>query len=643
MSSKDFINEAINGALTVFEGPARAIEEPKISKLYKSVMQAVSSVEKVPRLAWESNPVNINQNPIYIPKRRLLPDSVIKKLALTDDLTGTIILTRQHQIRPFGAPRKNRHSTGFVLEKTERFAREIGKLPDEQAQAILDDIDRRIEQIENRLKTCGSIDDAQDYLGFPEYISMLSRQAVTHGRVATEIVYKTTFEGRKFSYFRPIDVGTIYKAKPYDTGPDTAAQSIRESAIKEIERIKNTSIDPDKLINNQYAWIQLLDDGTPKQAFTAEECVCHNFYPTLDVELEGYPVTPIDIAINSIVSHISLTVYNRLYFEAGRSAKGMLLIKSNEMDEKQVDKVRQAFQAMITSNSNSYRMPVFGIDKDEEVDFKPFEQGAKDAEFQYLSDMTARVIFSAFTMSPDELTGWTYLSRGSANQSLSEGNNEYRLTAARDLGLRPLLGGIEDYLNRHIIPLFDPELAGKVVIKLVGLDAETPEKEDIRLQQALKVHMDYDEVRQKVEKSIIGKFWGGRYPLSPDWQAIADKLFTVGEQLEYFCDRPGASKDPALNYRRDPFYFQQQQLMLQQKQLDLQATTMQKGGGPDVNKPPENGTDVTQSSNPEDQGSGGGSAQNLPKNREPNGPEKGFESKMDDLEQNIEEAKDSLE
>jgi hypothetical protein len=50
-------------------------------------------------------------------------------------------------------------------------------------------------------------------------------------------------------------------------------------------------------------------------------------------------------------------------------------------------------------------------------------------EFQYLSDMNARVILSAFQMSPEELPGYGYLSAARTIRRCRESNNEYKLEA----------------------------------------------------------------------------------------------------------------------------------------------------------------------------------------------------------------------
>jgi S1-C subfamily serine protease len=74
-------------------------------------------------------------------------------------------------------------------------------------------------------------------------------------------------------------------------------------------------------------------------------------------------------------------------------------------------------------------------------------------------------------MSPEELPGYAHLSRGTNNQALSESNNEYKMQAARDVGIKPLIKQWEDFLNACILPILDPTLAKLVTIQLLGLDA----------------------------------------------------------------------------------------------------------------------------------------------------------------------------
>lgn len=555
-----------------------ASQKKEPPSLMKSVMNALGKDEVV-RLAFETDPTLNNQyQSLYKTKMRLLPDKILKRIAIQDDLVACIVQARMNQMSAFGRPRPDRFSDGFVIELREEAKERLDSIEDTaEKERMNNEVQQRIAKVTKRLMSCGDPDalGEDDTLSFPEYIAESVRNAIVCGRLSTEVIWSDGPDGKKhFSCFRVIDAGTIYRAAPQRA----AAEQVRRQARLLLEQVKNKKLVPERYQNDEYSWVQVIDDR-PVQAFTSKECLVHNFYRIPDVELDGYPVTPIDTMISAVTTHINITTHNKLYFQSGRAARGMLVIKSDDVDESVISRIRQQFNASINSVQNAWRMPVFGIGQDDEISWQPIDQGSRDMEFQYLMDMNARVILSAFQMSPEELPGWSYLSRGTNNQSLSEGNNEYKLEAARDLGIRPLLARFEDFLNAHILPLFDESLASMCVIKLVGLDAETAEKESVRIQQDMPVHMTYDEVLSKVEKDPIGKEYGGDVPLNPAIQAVWDKYLTVGQILERFFGMKGASQDPTLNYRRDPFWFQQLQLQMQAQQMQQQAAAAAAGGG----------------------------------------------------------------
>jgi hypothetical protein len=426
----------------------------------------------------------------------------------------------------------------------------------------------QIARAEKLLMTCGQTRGWDDHeaLDFGHFLSITARNAVVFGRAATEIIYATDLSGVKnFHSFRPIDAGTIYRTTNYDQG----AQKVRDEALAIIERVKNKRLIPEKYVGNHYPWVQVIN-GLPRQAFTGEECLVHNFYPTSDVELEGYPLTPMDTIITAITTHINIGSHNKLYFQSGRAARGMIVIHSDDVDESIVSRIRQQFMASINSVGNSWRMPVFGVGKEDDISWMPIDNSARDMEFQYLSDTNSRVILSAFQMSPEEIAGYAHLSRGTNSQALSESNNEYQLEAARDTGIRPLVAQVQNYINQRIFPLIDKELSKIASIKFIGLDVETPEKESTRLQEDQAVHMSMDEVLEKVQKKAIGEEFGGRFLLNPQWQAVLDKYCYQGEIMEKFFNRAGASKDPTLKFINNPNWFQWQQLLMQMQQMQAQ-------------------------------------------------------------------------
>lgn len=550
--------------------------------LAKSILNILNGgrEDSIERLAFETNPGQTNTYAaLYRNKLRLLPDHILKRIAIQDSLVAAIVNARSAQMQAFGRPQPDRHSTGFLFDPKEGV---LDKMKDEQKK----EFQERLDRAERIMTTCGHTSNLRtdDQLTFAQFLGMSARNAVVVGRIAVEVIWALNVETQKmeFHHFRPIDAGTIYMAAPYKE----QAESVRKEALHMLEQLKNKEFEQEKFKADEYAWIQVVE-GSPRQAFTSDECLVHNFYPVADVELDGYPVTPIDTAISDITTHINITTHNKLYFQAGRAARGMLVIMSDDVDERVLGQIKQQFNASINNVNNAWRMPVFGVGKDDEISWQPIDTGSRDMEFQYLSDTNARVILSAFQMSPEELPGYAHLSRGTNNQALSESNNEYKLEAHRDVGIRPLISQFEDFVNSRLLPLIDPTLAKLVTVKFVGLDAETPEKESIRLQGDMTVHMTYNEVLQTVEKDPVGMDIGGEVPLNPAYQQVLDKYFTVGQILERFCGVAGASKDPDLAYMRDPFWFQQQTLKQQAQQMQAQAQQQVQQPQP----PPGDGSD----------------------------------------------------
>lgn len=539
------------------------------SPLVKSILNVLDGDNgSIERLAFERDPsVNTEYAALYRAKIRLIPNNFLKRIAIQDDLVASIINARSNQVSAFGRPQMDRFSTGFKIEFRPGV---LERLDPDQKKQLKPKLDRALELFENCGQTSGWGD--RESMTLSQYLSMQARNSLVIGWFATEIIHVfDPHEGKKkFHSFRPIDAGTIYYASPYKQ----AAESVRKQARLLLQQLKNERLEPERFENDEYSWIQVVD-SKPVQAFAPDECLVHNVYPVTDVELQGYPLSPIDTVIAAVTTHINITKHNRLYFETGRATKGMLVIQSDDVDDAVVARIRNQFNASINSVNNAWRMPVFGVGKQETIQWSPIDTGGRDMEFQYLSDNNARVILSAFQMSPEELPGYAHLSRGTNNQALSESNNEYKLEAARDVGIRPLLSHFQDFLNQRIFPLIDEELSDICYIRLIGLDAETPEKENVRIQQDAPIHMSFDEILQRVEKKHIGKRFGGKFPFNPQWQAILDKYLPVGVILEEFFDVQGASKDPQWQYVRDPLWFQWQQLQMQKQQMQMQQEQLQ--------------------------------------------------------------------
>lgn len=541
------------------------------SPLLLALQQATGSANrKAPRLAFTENPApSDNYLGLYKSKRRLLPDEVIKQIRITDHLVAAILRARANMLSLFGHLRKDRFDIGVELAIKPDFMK---ILTPEQFEKVTE----RMKGFEQILLNCGHTQglEQQDKMTFAEYLSIQTDNGLSFGRFATEVIYDRTSDPDSdgkypFHRFRPIDVATIYKA----VRKGEAGNSVRAMAIKMLESLSGDKIviDPVKLQEDEYAWYQVID-GTPRQAFTHDELLVFNLFPSTDVENNGYPVSPLDTVVSSVTTHISIDAYKKLYFQNGRASKGMLVIQSDEVDETVLNGIKAQFNAAINNVSNSFRTPIFGMGKDDQVNWVPMVgEGARDADFQFMYDQVARNILSAFSISPDELPGYSHLSRGTNSQTLSESNNEFKLTAARDTGLRPLILKLQTFLNQRLFPIIDPLLAKICEIRLSGLDAQSKEQESTRLQQDMPTHMTYDEVLNEVDKDPVGQSLGGKFPFNERWQLIADKYLNVSDIKGQLLNDPASYVDPLQKYKRDPFFLQYLQLLAQVNPVAVQA------------------------------------------------------------------------
>jgi hypothetical protein len=97
--------------------------------------------------------------------------------------------------------------------------------------------------------------------------------------------------------------------------------------------------------------------------------------PGRDVELDGYPVTPIDTAIAAVTTHINITTHNRLYFQSGRAAAGMLVIKSDDVTRTRSAASSTSSRPASTTSPTAWRMPVFAVGKDDEITWQQIDSG----------------------------------------------------------------------------------------------------------------------------------------------------------------------------------------------------------------------------------------------------------------------------
>jgi hypothetical protein len=87
--------------------------------LVKSILNVLDAGGKntVERLAFETDPSLKNQySSLYYAKQRLIPDTILKRISIQDDLVASITNARSNHLSAFGRPRPDRFSLGFVID-----------------------------------------------------------------------------------------------------------------------------------------------------------------------------------------------------------------------------------------------------------------------------------------------------------------------------------------------------------------------------------------------------------------------------------------------------------------------------------------------------------------------------------------------
>lgn len=564
-------------------------DKPKDVGVLGQILKSMKSIQEteVQRMAFEVDPKTVKSgwHGLYYDKVGLTPDNIIKRIIGTNgnELVCQILQARSNHLGSFGRPRTSRFSIGFEFEKLKNKI-----IPEEKK----NELKKTIEKAKQFFWNCGNSGlDELSPMTLSQFMKMITRDGVGYGRFAAEIIHAQDMEtGDMVPHcFRPTDAGSIKKIVP----ERELDQSTRQKALIELGKLKQEKFSFEQYKKDEYAYVQVINNNV-SQAFSAEELIVYNLYPVTNLEYNHYPLSPIDQALNAITTNINITIYNKLYFQNGRAAKGAWVLKSDNLDETLIQKIRLQHQQSINSAVNAHRTPVFGITADDELTWTTIDTQGKDAEFQYLTDQNSRIILSAFQMSPEELPGYAHLARGTNTQSLSESDGEYKLVAARDVGLRPLINDMQDFFNTHLMKIFFPELAEYYQFVFSGLDHDSPEKEATRLQQDAAIHMNYDEILEKVEKTPIGKELGGQFPLNPQFQQLIQNYFTFGEILENFFGKKGAASDPRYMFYQNPFWMQQQQLNTQKAQMAMQSQMMQMN--PQQGDQGQDGGDETQKS-----------------------------------------------
>lgn len=496
---------------------------------------------------------------LFRPKSGYITNSLLRMTARRAPAAAIIISIRANEVMSFCRPQANRFDSGY-------------KIKPKNAQVQADP--EEIKQLEDYIQSCGIQEgrSIEDKLTFDQFGHMITSDMLRFGHAAIEREYANDGSLR---LFYPLSSAEIYYSnKRIGDSTIHETRNLWQASLK-IETISEQTKNP--VDNIEY--VQVLNNNVVEE-FSHEELIFAKLNHETDVDLMGYCISPLERALSMITAQMQIENHQRAFFTHGVASRGILVIQG-DMTPNQLRTLQSQWTQQTTGPLNAWRTPVLAGIKG--VQWVPLVAGNRDMEYANYQDHVLRTIHACFIIDPEQ-TGFGYLSRGTEQRSMGESSNEYKILASQSKGLRPILSRIESIINEEILPLYSQELSEKYEFAFVGLDAETREEENNRIQEEVQVHATVNDIRNQVEKEDLP--YGGDLILNPLLLSTLQSNMTKGKFMETFLGVEGASEDPGLQYVPDPFWFQWQQVQMQL----LQQQAMAQAGGGDPSQPDGEGS-----------------------------------------------------
>ena len=414
--------------------------------------------------------------------------------------------------------------------------------------------------VRDLLYWCGYIDenDKTRRVNLPEFVKMAILNGLLTGWTGTEII-KNKMGG--FYCFNIVDMTTMY-LPPINTGPqlalakramDMLKQKYPPEQIRFVEELEKVAQG-----DANYEFVQVID-GIPYTAFPYGKIITETFYPSDSIEDAGYPRPPIDSIVKQLSSHTNISTRQSLIWAYGRAAKGFFLIKSTNIQEQVLQRLRQQMNANINGVSASFRIPVFSVGQNDDIQWRPMETDT-DGEFEYLTELTARTVMAAFGVAPEELPGYSHLVRPAPGQTLPESDNFFASTYGKGTGLKLCLDNIQSLMNK-LVKNIDEDVHQYFRFKFYGLEEDSVTKELARAQSSINVYSNMNDITYQFDKDPVPI--GGEIPMNPQYLNAINSLYYQNEIAYAFTKDQSKLLDPTLFFIKDQSWFSWVNLMPQ--------------------------------------------------------------------------------
>jgi len=586
-----------------------SIIAPTAQELNKGWKKLPSTAAVGPPKALTWDPMSLTYSLGYKDRRTNLTYDILRQVVGSLSILSAIVNTRVNQVATFASPYRRTRNIGFEIKHKDR----DHKLSSSEKRFIV--------ELEYFISACGKPEKnkytSKPRDNFEQFTRKVIRDRMAYDQMTFEIVPDR--RGTPFE-FVAVDASTIRIAA--DPKAETFRNTRQEKReLKDFLENYTGSALAYPVVNapakkGKASYVQVWQ-GSIIRAFKYSElgfCIAN---PRTDIRANGYGYSEIEQLINVITSQLWAEEYNKNFFKQGAAPKGLLNIRGDNIAPEQLEAFKRQWVANVAGVENSWKTPIL---QSEEVQYLNMQTSNLDMEYSRWLEYLIKIICAVFLIAPEEI-GF-YLSPGGMQQPNFDSNNEWKLKASKDRGLRPLLRFYADCLNRHIISKLDDNF----YIDFVGLD-ELTEKERIELRnQQVQYFRTVNEIRADED---LGPIEDGDIILNPvflqkiqmdhTWrveeQTRKDNKKMQDEQLAMQKRQQANQEEQQKKQEEMQEQAMQQQQSGEQQQVAMQQQQLEAPGG-EEEAPPEEREAAPTPEEVEAQGSAEGAPQASPEQQE---------------------------
>ena len=489
-------------------------------------------------LAWD--PMSLVYSLGYKDRRSNLTYDILRQMVGSLSILSAIVNTRVNQVATFTSPYRRTRNIGFEIKHKDK----DHKLSKSEKKFIV--------ELESFVSNCGRPKQNRFSVkprdNFEQFTRKVIRDRMTYDQLTFEIVPDR--KGSPFE-FVAVDASTVRIA----AGPKANSHRNKQKEVKELKELLGSYAtsalsypvvqDPNK--REKAAYVQVWE-GSIVRAYKYKDLAFCISNPRTDIRSNGYGYAETEQLINIITSQLWAEEYNRNFFKQGSAPKGLLNIRGDNIAPEQLEAFKRQWVANVAGAENAWKTPIL---QSEEIQYLNLQSNNLDMEYSRWLEYLIKIICAVFLIAPEEI-GF-YLSPGGMQQPGFDSNNEWKLKASKDRGLRPLLRFYADSLNRTVIDQIDDHF----YLDFVGLD-ELTEKERIELRQSqVQYFRTVNEIRADEDLSPI-----------EDGDIILNPVYLQKLQIDHQWKVEAET-------RKDTKEAQEQQLAMQKKQMAMQEQAQQ--------------------------------------------------------------------